>query len=243
MNEHDYVEERLALYSLGGMEPEEARVIEDHLAGCAACRNEAETDRALVGLIAHSAPAQGPRDEVRARVMRQAGIGARPPHRERRAISLRPAWVFAALNMAVVVALLGWNFYLNGQLNTLRRQLGKQEQYMSVLLSTTKREIVLTAQDNDPANRARAYIDPETHSMVLVIDHLPPIGPDQTYQLWLITDAGAQPSILLDVNDRGWGMTTLKVPEPQANFNAIGVSVEPAGGSQKPTEVVLAGGS
>jgi anti-sigma-K factor RskA len=79
--------------------------------------------------------------------------------------------------------------------------------------------------------------------MVLVIDHLPPIGPDQTYQLWLITDAGAQPSILLDVNDRGWGMTTLKVPEPQANFNAIGVSVEPAGGSQKPTEVVLAGGS
>jgi len=176
-------------------------------------------------------------------VMRQAGIGARPPHRERRAISLRPAWVFAALNMAVVVALLGWNFYLNGQLNTLRRQLGKQEQYMSVLLSTTKREIVLTAQDNDPANRARAYIDPETRSMVLVIDHLPPIGPDQTYQLWLITDAGAQPSILLDVNDRGWGMTTLKVPEPQANFNAIGVSVEPAGGSEKPTEVVLAGGS
>lgn len=239
MNEH--VDELLALYALGGMDAEESRRIEAHLAGCAACRSEAETDRALVGLIAHIAPAQGPRDELRARVMSR--IGARPPHRERRALSLRPAWVFAALNVAVVAALLGWNFYLNGQLSTLRRQLGKQEQYMSVLLSTTKREIVLTAQDNDPANRARAYLDPETRSMVLVIDHLPPIGPDQTYQLWLITDAGPQPSILLDINDRGWGMTTLKVPEPQANFNAIGVSVEPAGGSQKPSEVVLAGGS
>ncbi len=241
MNEHAYVEERLALYSLGGMEPDEAQRIEAHLSGCAACRKNAEADRALVGLLAHSALAQGPRDEVRARVMNR--IGARLPRRERRALSLRPAWVFAVLNVAAVVALLGWNFYLNGQLNTLRGQLGKQEQYMSVLLSTTKREILLTAQDNDPANRARAYIDPETRAMVLVIDHLPPIRPDQTYQLWLITDAGPQPSILLDVNNRGWGMTTLKVPEPQANFNAIGVSVEPAGGSQKPSEVVLAGGS
>jgi anti-sigma-K factor RskA len=239
MNEH--VDELLALYALGGMESGEAQRIEAHLAECAACRNEAEANRALVGLIAQSAPVQGPRDEVRTRIMQR--IGARPPHRERRAISLRPAWVFAALNMAVVVALLGWNFYLNGQLNTLRRQLGKQEQYVSVLLSTTKREIVLTAQDNDPANRARAYIDPETRSMVLVIDHLPPIGPDQTYQLWLITEAGPQPSILLDVNDRGWGMTTVKVPEAQANFNAVGVSLEPAGGSEQPTEVVLVGGS
>jgi anti-sigma-K factor RskA len=241
MTEHEYVEERIALHSLGGTEPEEIERIEAHLAGCRACREEAEAERALVSLIAQSVRRQSPRDDVRARVMQRIGTRAAP--RERPARRLRPTWALAALNAVVILALIGWNLYLNAQMNSLRREVSKQEHYMSVLLSSARQEIVLTAQDNDPGKRARVYVDPETDWMVIIIDHLPPIGPDQAYQLWLITEAGPQPSILIDVNERGWGMTTLKVPEAQANFDAVGVSVEPAGGSEQPTEVVLAGGS
>jgi anti-sigma-K factor RskA len=235
----DHVDELLALHALGGLEPDEASRVEQHLVECAPCRAEADAMRAVVGLIAQAAPAQQPRGEVRTRLMQR--LWAKAPEGAPRPVGRRTAWAFAALSAALILALFGWNFYLNTQLNSLRRQLNRQEQYMSVLLSTNRREIVLAAQNQDPGNRARAYLDPNTRAMVVIIDHLPPLGPDKTYQLWLITDAGPQPSILLGVNEQGWGMTSMKVPEAQANFDAIGVSVEPAGGSQTPTEVVLLG--
>ena len=38
----DSVHQLLGAYLLGGLEPDEARAFEDHLAGCADCRGELE---------------------------------------------------------------------------------------------------------------------------------------------------------------------------------------------------------
>ncbi len=237
MNEHAYVEERLALHSLGGTEPDEAQRIEAHLAGCAACRKNAEADQALVGLLAHSALAQGPRDELRVRVMNR--IGARPNRRERRALSLRPAWVFAALNVAAIVALLGWNISLNRQFDSLRQQITLQQRLMYFVTSPTTETIELAAPANAASASGRAYVDAHSQITVVVV-RLSPLQRDQTYQAWMMGSEGPKSAGLFRVNEGGWGMTTLSVPYSEGN--GIGISLEPAGGSDQPTEVVLAGG-
>jgi anti-sigma-K factor RskA len=236
MNEH--VDELLALYALGGMEAEESRRIEAHLAECADCRNEAEADRALVGLIAQAASAQ-PRDEVRARLLQR--IETRPRLRQpaQPAPGRRLSWVLATLSAVVVVALVGWNISLNRQFNSLRQQITLQQRLMYFVTSPTTEIVELAAPANTATASGRAYIDADSQMTVVVV-RLRPLKPDQTYQAWIMGSEGPKSAGLFRVNEGGWGMTTLTVPYSEGS--GIGISLEPAGGSDKPTEVVLAGG-
>jgi anti-sigma-K factor RskA len=83
----------------------------------------------------------------------------------------------------------------------------------------------------------RAYVDPTSRNVVLVVEHLQPPAEGQTYQAWIITDDGPQSAGLVNVSRSGWGMSWLSEPYPEDGV--IGVSVEPEGGSAWPTEVVL----
>jgi anti-sigma-K factor RskA len=74
---------------------------------------------------------------------------------------------------------------------------------------------------------------------VLVVQQLKPLAPDMTYQAWIITDAGPRSAGIFRVSEAGMGMTLLEAP--YAPGSAIGVSLEPAGGSPQPTQVVLLG--
>jgi anti-sigma-K factor RskA len=268
---NDHVEELLALYALGGLEPDELRRVEAHLAGCAACRREADQWLGLTALVGQSALPVKPKPELRPAVLRRIQNqrprrAAAPPRRV-----LGPALnrAFAALGVVALVSLLGWNLALNAQLNGLRGQLAQQEQLMtglrdqiaeqtqlieglsrqaeaqqaaaSVVASATTHTVNLAAPGSQPVGSGRAFVSEGAQTVVIVVQ-LRPLDPTQTYQTWLVTDAGPQPSDVFSVNAEGIGLITVQVPDQLANFTAIGISLEPAGGSQTPTEVVLVGG-
>src|ERR1700734_3142050 len=65
MSMHEQYAEDLALYALDGLQGEERTSLEQHLAGCAACRLELEQLRGDTALLALSAT--GPRPPQRAR--------------------------------------------------------------------------------------------------------------------------------------------------------------------------------
>ncbi|MFC9560316.1 anti-sigma factor domain-containing protein [Agromyces sp. NPDC056965] len=66
----------------------------------------------------------------------------------------------------------------------------------------------------------------------VVVEGLPDVGADSTYELWYIDDAGAQSAGTFDVQ----GDETWRVLEGDfAPGVAVGVTVEPAGGSPQPT--------
>ncbi len=269
MTEHDHVNELLAVYALGGLEPEEVKRVEAHLAECPTCRNEAGEALALVGLIAQSMPTARPSETARAQMLNR--IGMKPGLRVERPARPRLQGAVAALGALVVTALLGWNILLNNQLNHVSRQVATQAQAVEALSqqatqqaqrvddlqrqTDTQQQVVgwvtspstqaydLASQGPIPDAGGRVYVDEDSRKIVVVVQHLRPLGPEQTYQLWIMTPAGLQPSELFTVNQKGWGMTWVEVPPALANFSGIGVSVEPAGGSQTPTEVVLAGGT
>ncbi len=272
---NDHVDELLALYALGGLEPEETARVEAHLAGCAECRAEAATHLQLVSLIAESAQPVEPPGLTRARVLRRtqkpSAAAAAPPDPRvdwwPRVAHVLQQWAWPALAGAVLIALFVWNIRLREDIDFLQSQLDSQFETQQQILNDFRQQALLTYQQqadvqqatvgiitspntqeialagNDSASRAsgRVFVGADHRTAVIVVKDLPPLKPGQTYQVWVLTEAGPQPSLVFAVNDSGWGTTTVSVPAAQVNFSGFGISVEPEGGSQTPTEVVMAG--
>jgi hypothetical protein len=142
-----------------------------------------------------------------------------------------------AAMLAGLVALVGWNIYLTDRVDSLQQQYRAQAAAVALISSPITESTALQGQGPHGRASGRAYIDPTSRNVVLVVEHLAPLTADQTYQAWVITDAGPQSAGLVTVSRSGWGMAWLNVPYPDEAL--IGVSVEPAGGSVTPTEVVL----
>jgi anti-sigma-K factor RskA len=246
MNEH--VDELLALYALGGLEADELQAVTDHLAVCASCRAEADRQLELVGQVASSVAALSPDPRLRAAVLAKAGLAPRPAAAARPAPSkarparppmrqVLPRWL-AAVSAVLATSLIGWNVYLTGQVMTLQRRVQYNQNALALIAGANTTHVPLVGQGAFATADGNAYIDQKTQDVVLVVQQLKPLGSDQTYQAWIIGDNGPMSAGLFRVSDDGWGMSWLSIPYVQGSV--IGVSLEPHGGSPKPTQVVLA---
>jgi anti-sigma-K factor RskA len=80
-------------------------------------------------------------------------------------------------------------------------------------------------------------VDEERNTVALVMWHLPQLSEDKTYQAWLIEPDGHRVSAGVFRPHENTSYTTQPVYTKQdlANFVGVGVTVEPAGGSDQPT--------
>ena len=75
MTTADHPRDELALYALDALDPDEARAVEAHLAGCAACRAELDAHRATLGALT---PDEAPPPAVWAGIAREIGAAGTP---------------------------------------------------------------------------------------------------------------------------------------------------------------------
>ena len=61
------------------------------------------------------------------------------------------------------------------------------------------------------------------------------LAPDMAYQLWVVRDDETLSLGQFHVDDTGTGFMIFQSPEPIVNFDAMGISPEPATGSAAPT--------
>ena len=92
--------------------------------------------------------------------------------------------------------------------------------------------------------RARATVDPKTHSAVFVFENLkPPAGQD--YQLWSLEGQSVASLGVIRVDEQGHGILRLENVGNPAALDGFAISLEPAGGSPYPDKpsgpVVMAG--
>jgi len=120
MNDREHEERRdeLAAYLLGALEPGEAAVLEQHLAGCEECRAEFEWLRPAAQVLPESVARVEPPVGLRAQIMGEveADAGAkrvRVPRRRRYTLGLRPAIGLAVLALAVA-AIAGYSIRDSG---------------------------------------------------------------------------------------------------------------------------------
>ncbi|MDP8960004.1 MAG: anti-sigma factor [Actinomycetota bacterium] len=224
-------------YALDALPSDERRLFEHHLAACEACRHEV---RELEGTAMRLAAAayEEPPPTLRGRVLAEIDVTRQDLPLVPRAGGLPGRQWFQKLMMPVAAVLalfvLGLGI-LVGQLNQrLQRLEVVSGQVVEVLSAADARTVALTAPQGITA---RFAFSPSGDRGIFVADALPDVGEDQTYQLWLIGQGGPVPAGLFRPGPDG--RASQLVMGDLAEADALGVTIEPAGGSARPTSQVL----
>jgi len=266
---HEQVLDLLATFALDAVEADEYEQIEEHLATCPRCRAELDALREVAAALGNSVeplpeglwssiagrlpapPDEGPppmpllvRPGQRAG---EAGEGARQdaspgfqtPRRVRQPASSRRRLLSVASiagAAGAVAAVLGINLAHDNQ-QISRLQHVSATAAVDAALHTPGHKVI----DVDSAGAvqlARFVVLPSGQGY-LVASHLPPLTNKETYQLWGVINGRAISLGLLGRNPREGAFTLAGSPLP----SKLGVTVEPAGGSEAPTSAMVASGT
>lgn len=233
-DEHSKFRENLSAYALGALEAEDVRALEAHLQNCDSCRAELAEYRAISDGLLTALPPRAPSTALRKRLQTQL------PSAQKKA-SPRFAWPFGKLVLGGALALLlmmsVFSFVqmrqIQNQQAILEQQIKASQFALSMLAYPSTQAIPIAAENLSGS----VLVDSERGTVALVMWHLPELNMDQTYQAWLIEPDGDRVSAGIFLPQRDEAYTTKPVYSEQdiSNYVGIGVTVEPAGGSDQPT--------
>jgi hypothetical protein len=267
MSEHEQFAEDLALYALNALTGEDRVKLDQHLAGCAACRLEQEQLRGDTALLALSAA--GPRPPQRARqrlldaVARETRTAARA---DRSAIAAtdgtkgasgRLAWWgwlgWAATAAVVVFALSLWreNSGLREMLSSSReqsaesaRQLEELRRVAAPILEPEAQRVTLVAMKTPPQPQGKAFYLRKRNSLIFMASNMPALPPQKAYELWLIPMSGNPIPAGMFKPDAHGSATVVNPPLPAGTeAKAFAITVENENGSAAPTSAIMMMGS
>ena len=234
MSDHDF-HTLTGAYAADALDAVELAAFEHHLATCGPCRQESAELRATVARLALAAAAAPP-SALKVRVLDEvARTRQLPPlaqvvdlrdHKAARAWYRQPLGVAASLLLVIAFGLGGLAVVENRQADRAR---------------TFAARVAAVATDPDRVQRTTAVSSGGTVSMVASGDlavfrgkGLVDLPSDKTYQLWRITDGDAHSAGVL-----GSGGNVTRVVTGMGPKDVLGVTIEPAGGSDRPTAAPL----
>lgn len=233
-DKHTVFRDNLAAYALGALDEGEVSALEAHLQTCETCRAElADYQRLGSGLLA-ALPPRPPRAAVRRNLQKQLPSPAS---------RVRPAFRWSlggAVLGGLLAVLIGLNVLSLWQFYSLRqeqeemnaRSMSEQTAVSMLAYPTTK---TLAFAENGVSGSL--LVDKQRNLVAVFAWNLaaPPAG--KTYQMWLIDAQGNRTDGGLLMPEAGYPfvMAVMRVSRPLTNFNGMGVTLEPAGGSPHPT--------
>jgi anti-sigma-K factor RskA len=239
---HERFEDLKDAYVLGALPEEERLSFEEYLAAHPERQAELDELGAVAGLLAFSPQQQEPSPELRSRVMEVVEAEAEPQRVRGRSTFARVGNFLSVRSLALgaaallVIGLLSWNVLLQGQVEDLQGQVQDaqgqvQDLQAKVEQDQQSRTIALEGSWADQgANAEVATI--HNNQVILVARDMPSVPEDRTCQIWVISDDVPKPSGLFRPEGN---MTVAPVTNSISNADVIAVTVEPAGGSKKPT--------
>ena len=221
-------------YVLGALPEEERLSFEDYLAAHPERQAEIDELGALAGLLAFSPQEQVPSPELRSRVMEVVEAEAEPRRVRRRSALAKVGDYLGVRSLALgaaallVIGFLSWNVLLQDQVQDLQGQVEDARDQRQVQQSRTIELQGSWAEQG--ANAEVAFI--RKNRVILVAKNVPSVPEDQTCQIWVISDDEPKPSGLFQPDGN---MTAAPITNSITKADVIAVTVEPAGGSKKPT--------
>lgn len=245
---HDLV----GAYALHALDDIERAKFERHLDTCSQCRTDLMELRQATAAMAAGQAAQPPA-HLREDVLQQIGDTPQEGHQfrhrarpraptARRSVLVREVIGRHVREMALAAAAL--IAFVVVSVNVLSPPASPIDEIRTAaeagntaavdrLLEEFEDELVVNDATTDAGVNARLVRGDDR--TVLITDGLPELPADRVYQAWLIVDDGAQPGALL-----GRGADPVgEVDEIDSGTQAVAVSVEPAGGSQQPSDQVV----
>jgi anti-sigma factor RsiW len=235
MLDDSHVFESLPAYALGSLDEDEARLVAAHLSGCYVCRRELSTFQQIADQLPLAVPAARPGDSLKARLMSQIESPKvrKPTQIADRSSLKRLLPLGVSLGLLLILVLAFSNFLLWKNLNNLYVFTGP----------LGMRAIAL--QNTDSARAASGFVimGADGENGVLVVDQLPHLDATREYQVWLERDSAVTGSAVFSVDASGYRGVRLTAPVSLLEYSSIWVTIEPAGGSTKPTGAEVLTGS
>jgi len=230
MNPHEWFEEHRTAFVVRSLDPDEAGVFREHLAGCADCRAAVETiESELRWLPMGLAPATV-RPGLRRRIADHA-LGTSRWRWNR----LTTVAVAASLLLTVLTYAVGRQ-RLAG-LETERQELAAQavanQASLSALRDTlsimrgASRVLQASFEMENRQGGLLIFTDDRTHRWNVVVHGLPPAGPGQVYQFWFIQKDGMVRGATIHPDSLGPTIMTLGMPSEDAEVVGAALTVEP----------------
>lgn len=232
----EHVLDSLPAFAIGSLDAEESRRVEEHLASCWICRDESNAFQTVADQLSLAAPLAAPSPELKERLMQRVQAAharervqvqtSKRPWLER----LLPVWGLASL--CLLIGLAGSNLFLWQQLNQL--QVGTTALGM--------RAVPLSAPLADSRATGFVLMSADGEDGALVVDGLPPLEAGKEYQLWLIRDGQRTSGAVFSTDENSYGGTRIRAPRSLLEYSAVGITIEPEGGSPQPTGTQVLGG-
>jgi anti-sigma-K factor RskA len=264
---HDEAFAALDALALDALDGAERDAVIAHVSTCIPCREELASLRITAAQLVYAAtPSIGTagagRERIRSRLMARAEAENQAMRDRSLVISSlawrRAEWVAAAASVLLVVsfALLAW-ILRDRQL--LRESLSSQAARVaqaqratdslravvfardSMIAAVTGRDVAVMTLTKNGANApfARMFWDKTRNTWTFVAHDMPPLKQGRTYQLWLVTAAGAKISAGTFDPQGGEAVVRATYPLARDSLSAVAVTEEAAGGAPQPTSAPI----
>jgi hypothetical protein len=165
----------------------------------------------------------------------------------------RPHWAFLLTAANVVLCLsVGWWTWqvqreaalVHKQWQNLQYELTLQRQAFTLITAPEARLVQLRSDKADSRARGLLLLKSEDRHAVLIVQDLPPLQKDRSYQLWLgWGDRQRDNGGVFRVDEQGFGVWHISAPQPFMTYQRVGITEEPASGSPGPTSPRVIGGT
>lgn len=226
----EHVTASLPAHALGALDDVEEKEAEEHLRSCAACRSELALYEAVAGHLAHAVPQSEPPADLKQKMLGEVASTTTPDNAvsrwwERWLPALQqffagPVWRPALLLLLIILGV--------GNVALWQRLQQTQD-------ATPFRAVRLAGTENADEATGVIIISEDGAHGALIVQELPTLGEEQAYQLWLIHDGERTDGGTFSVDEDGYESHYVAAPRPLGDYEAFGVTIEPAGGSPGPT--------
>lgn len=230
VNTMDEIRDLLPAYAIGAVAPAERAMIEAALAASPELREELATYAPVMEALALSVPQIAPPPDLGDRILLQASgnASAKAPL----AFPWRRFVAVAAVFIAVLVGVLLLQLLNNDESPP------ETDEIAAIMKNPASSHITLTGQEDHPdfaPVHGELIIAPGSKKAVLHLNNLPSWS-QKSYQLWFVGDNLRWSAAVFDpANVTSDEPLLLELPENFASYQGLGITLEPAGGSDAPT--------
>jgi anti-sigma-K factor RskA len=223
-------------YVMDAVSDDDRASFEHHLAGCEGCQAEVRGLREATARLAAAAEVR-PRAELREQTMQAAGLIRQLPPATRQRPEAPAGWrrtwlprlaVAAAAVFAVLAV--GMGTVMHGAEHRLDQARGSSHQ-MAVVLGSPDATMMRARLTS--GGRATIVMSHRYGSLVFTASGLPALPSARSYQLWVMRPGGPRSAGLLPAGPDG--RAGPMVISGLGRGDRVGVTVEPAAGSARPT--------
>jgi len=264
MNEK--MEELLAFYALDAVTDSERQQVEAYVASDPEARLRLDEMMRTASALAYASEPLNPPPALKRTLMDRVNADAEkrfaPPapiqtsawSRFIESILPRAGTLFpqavTVLSLFIALAVGAWGLSLRNELKSLQAQtaqlqeeLAQQREALALIASPNSQTFVVSGTDHQPGSHGQLIADSETGSAVLVVAGLQQLEAGKIYEFWLIKGDTPVAAGVFEVNEEGKAILQVSHAVTPGSYDAVGVSVEPEGGSVQPTgDIVMLGG-